>query len=205
MKRRKGRFGAALAVALLLALIPGVAGSHPWIDSYTLETQQRYTEALAALEPVLAQRPVNEFAVMRSGWLLYLAGKYNESLSAYQRALELNPRSLDARLGLTLPLLAQKRWREAAMHAQQVLETAPWNYYAHVRLMVSQEGQGQWEALARHAADVAARYPTDATLYVYLGRAEAKLGNVEKAKAAYRAVLERVPGHYEASDFLATH
>ena len=144
----------------------------------------------------------NEFLFLRLGWLNYLRGSHNDSINNYQKALTLNDKSLDARLGLTLPLLAQQRWREAAKYAQQVLQSAPWNYYAHVRLMVAEEGLRQWQTLAKHADDVQRRYPSDATILVYLARANRWLNNTGDAKAAYREVLERVPGHIEALQYL---
>ncbi|MEA2080934.1 MAG: tetratricopeptide repeat protein [Pseudomonadota bacterium] len=191
-----------ICAAGMLFATGSYAASNPWADSYYLESQGKYDAAAKVLQSELAKRPADEFVVLRVAWLKYLAGNYNQAASDYQHALNLNPSSLDARLGLILPMLVQKRWREAAQIARQVLETAPWNYYAHVRLMSAEEGQEKWGVLAQHAKEVSIRYPSDATVLVYLARAEAKQGNKAEARAAYRKVLQRIPGHYEASGCL---
>ena len=190
---------------LWLSFTPWLAAQaavDPWAESLRLEAQADYAAAVAALAPVLKADANNEFAYLRRGWLHYLQGKQGESLRDYERALAINPDSIDARLGLTLPLLAQKRWREAASHANRVLKVAPWNYYAHLRLMVSEEGERKWQTLARHAVEVHDRYPSDATVLVYLARAKAQLKDREAARSAYRKVLQRVPGHVEAMQYL---
>lgn len=192
-----------ICAAGMLFATGSYAASNLWADSYYLESQGKYDAAAKVLQSELAKRPADEFVVLRVAWLKYLAGNYSQAASDYQHALNLNPKSLDARLGLILPMLAQKRWREAAQIARQVLETAPWNYYAHVRLMSAEEGQEKWGVLAQHAKEVSIRYPSDATVLVYLARAEAKQGNKAEAQAAYRKVLQRIPGHYEASGCLA--
>ncbi|MBI3393266.1 MAG: hypothetical protein HY039_08765 [Nitrospirae bacterium] len=178
------------------------SGNDPWAQSYKLEQGGLYAQAAAVLDPLVARQPPHEFALLRHAWLNYLQGSHNEAVHKYTAALKVNPRSLDARLGLTLPLLAQQRWGEAAYHAKQVLAVSPWDYLANVRLMICEEGERKWEDLAKHAAEVALRYPADATVLVYLARAEAWLGHAGKAKTAYLQVLERIPGHVEATNFL---
>jgi len=192
-----------IASIALILLTQESSAQTPWSESYRYEVQGDYAAALIALEPILDADPAHEFALLRTAWLKYLLGDYNAAIRDYERALEINVASLEARLGLTLPLLAQRRWREAAGAAREVLSLAPWNYYAHVRLMVAEEGQRQWQTLAAHAELVAARYPGDATVLVYLARAQARRGRLEDARSAYARVLERVPGHEEATAFLS--
>ncbi len=192
-----------IASIALILLTQESSAQTPWSESYRYEVQGDYAAALIALEPILDADPAHEFALLRTAWLKYLLGDYNAAIRDYERALEINVASLEARLGLTLPLLAQRRWREAAGAAREVLSLAPWNYYAHVRLMVAEEGQRQWQTLAAHAELVAARYPGDATVLVYLARAQARQGRLEDARSAYARVLERVPGHEEATAFLS--
>lgn len=185
-------------------LIPVYAWSamDPWAESYRLEALTQYDSAAKSLDAVIKANPRHEFAVLRHGWLNYLRGAHNESIRDYQKALDLNPASLDARLGLMLPLIAQQRWREVASYANKVLEVAPWNYYAHVRLMMSEEGEKKWATLATHAENVSQHYPSDATVLVYLGRANDWLKNNKAARQAYEKVLERIPGHIEAMQYL---
>ncbi len=183
----------------------GWAAVDPWTESYRLEALTQYKNAAKAMNPIIKKNPKNDFAISRRGWLNYLRGAHNESVRDYQKALKINPKSLDARLGLLLPLLAQQRWREASSNANKALKIAPWNYYAHVRLMICEEGQKKWNTLAKHAKSVSQRYPSDATIQVYLARAYFRLNKIDLAVAAYRRALERIPGHIEASQFIATH
>ena len=196
-----------LYVTLLsVALLAFSAGSRAdaWSQSYELEFAGKYADAAKLFDPLLKKEPDNEFARLRRAWLHYLAGDYNDSQGDYKKALQANPRSLDAQVGLTLPLLAQQRWKEAGIIARQALEVAPWNYYAHLRLLVAEEGQRQWQTLREHSDQLHERYPSDATILVYRARAHYWLGNMKGARENYLQVLQRVPGHIEAEQFLAS-
>lgn len=194
---------AAAAVSLLLggALVAAgqtYAQADPWAESYKLEAARKYAEAQAQVEKVVARQPSNDFAVMRTAWLLYLQGQHAESEKHYRRAIEINTKSIEARLGLMLPLMAQYRWADATKAGREVLAVAPWDYHAHTRLMVCEEATSRWDDLAKHAAEVAVRYPSDATALVYWARAESALGNSRRAKTLFHQVLERYPVHEEA-------
>ncbi len=178
------------------------ASTTVWEQSQQFEAKGEYLSAAALLQPLMQNGDNKEFSYLRYGWLNYLQGRHDVAESAYSKALQLNPQSLDARLGISLPLLAQQRWQDAALHLKQVLAVSPWDYTAHVRLMITEEGLQQWEVLARHAADINRRYPSDATILVYLARAHAWLGHKDKAKQAYSQVLIRIPNHAEASQYL---
>lgn len=194
-----------IAIVGLLYTVNCAAAVDVWAESYRLEALTRYDEAAEVLQPALNKDSKNEFILLRMGWLNYLRGNYNSAMEYYKKALAVNSNSLDAKLGLVLPLLAQQRWNEAAKFTQEVLQVAPWNYYAHIRLMVAEEGLRQWQTLAKHAMEVSARYPSDATVLVYLARAYRWLDKTKDAKNAYQKVLERVPGHIEATQYLEEH
>lgn len=194
---------AAWAAVLLAAAGAAAAQGSAWQASYTLEYAGNYEQAAAALDGVLRERPGDDFALMRRAWLLYLQGRHKEAIRDYGQALAANPRSLEARLGLSLPLMQLQRWAEAEAELRKVIAVSAWDYTAHSRLLACEEGQRKWEPLARHAAELAARYPADANALVYLARAEAWLGNVAKARAAYALVLTRMPAHVEAANYLS--
>jgi tetratricopeptide (TPR) repeat protein len=180
-----------------------LAAVNPWVESYRLEALSQYDNAAKVMGSIIKNNPKNNFAVSRRGWLNYLRGAHNDSIRDYQKSLDINPESLDARLGLLLPLIAQQRWREVSSNANKALKIAPWNYYAHVRLMISEEGEKKWDTLAKHARKVSQRYPSDATVLVYLARANDWMKNNKEARRAYERVLERVHGHIEATQYLS--
>jgi len=202
MKTRNLALRAMLALAVMLIAAAAGAQPDPWSESYRLEYIGKYADAQGLIEPFATRQPVNEFAIMRTAWLLHLQGKYAEAEKRYQRAVEVNPRSIEAKLGIMLPQMALYRWNDALQTGRKVLADSPWNYTAHVRIMISEEALSRWEELSKHAAEVSARYPADATLLVYWARAEAALKRTRKAKELYAQVLERVPGHIEASTYI---
>ncbi len=193
----------ALPAAVLAAgLFAGsaLAQDDSWVSSYKLGAAGQYAQAVQTLESIAKS---NDFAQLRIGYLLYLQGKFPDAIRAYQRAQEMNAQSYDAALGIALVLLAQGRWADAATQAKWVLSSAPGNYLAHLRLLVAEEGLKDWETMSTHAEDLAKRYPSDANVWVYAARAAAWLGNNSRAADAYRRVLQIIPGHLEATKFLA--
>jgi len=189
-----------LLLTLILSCLPLLARADAWSESYRLEAIGRYADAAAQIE---GQVRNGEYAQIRHAWLLYLQGRFEESIAGYKRAGTMNPRSIDAHLGVTLPLMAQWKWQEAAEVTRALLSKAPGNYAATVRLLVIEEALKQWRPMAEDAAQMAARYPSDATAWVYLARAEAWQNNVDRARDAYQRVLQIVPGHLEATKYLA--
>lgn len=200
MKSWKLALPAAVLTAGLFAGPTLAAQDDPWVTSYKLEAAGKYAEAVQPLESIAKS---NDLAQVRIGYLLYLQARYPLAISAYQRAQEMNPESYDAVLGVTLALLAQGRWADAATQAKWVLASAPGNYVAHLRLLVAEEGLKDWQTMSTHAEDLAKHYPGDANIWVYAARAAAWLGNNTRAAEAYRRVLQIVPGHLEATKFLA--
>lgn len=174
------------------------AEADPWKESHQMEQVFQYDSAINALNNIST---ANELVHLRRGWLNYLKGSYSKSIEHYKKAMNLNSLSLDARLGIILPLLEQQRWHEAASHANKVLEIAPWNYYAHIRLMQTEQALQEWKKLLTHSDAVHRRYPSDASVLVYMARASYKLGNKKQAREFYNKVNELIPGHFEASSY----
>ena len=193
---------AALSTVLVLMTSPVAAQDAGWKTSYELEAAGKYNEAINALDRVAANGPDAELKTIRRGWLYYLSGNFNDAIREYRLAIDRNGRSVDARLGLTLPLLAQKRWREAEQSARSALDIASNNYTALLRLAIAQEGERDWPAMLKTTTTLVSSYPTDATAYLYLARANAWLIKREEAVAAYAAVLARYPGNLEAKAYL---
>lgn len=173
-----------------------------WKKSYSLEQEKKYLDAAKTLEPLLNSSPKTEFLLLRLGWLYYLQTQYNTSISYYKEALGLNADSIDARLGLTLPLLAQQRWKEAAVYAKEVIKISDWDYNANIRLMTCESALLEWEVLERHANAMSKRYPSDATVFIFLARSQAWQGKKTQALSNYKLVLERAPDNQEALEYI---
>ena len=189
-----------LLVSLFSQINPAVADQ--WTESYRLESLAQYDAAVKVMDAILSKDSKNEFAVLRHGWLSYLRGNHSQSIKDYKKAISLNSKSLDALLGVMLPLIAQQRWNETLSYANKALNVAPWNYYAHIRLMAAEEGLRKWDTLVKHAQKVYERYPSDATVLVFLARAYRWQGKSKDARKIYQQVVERIPGHIEATQFI---
>ncbi len=61
---------------------------------------------------------------------------------------------------------------------------------------------GKCKAWADVSSEAAMRYPADATMQVYLARAYARLKKDTQARVIYEPVLERIPRHLEAVQYL---
>lgn len=173
-----------------------------WKNSYQMESEGKYLEAISAVDQTASTGFDAELKYLRRGWLFYSLGKFDESIRDYRLAAERNKNSVDARLGATLPLLALKRWREAEQNARAALVISPNSYTALLRLTIALEGQHDWVNMEKTAGIMAAVYPSDASSYVYLARADAWLNKKNEAAIAYAAVLSRFPGHLEAKAYL---
>jgi tetratricopeptide (TPR) repeat protein len=187
-----------IILSFSLGISSSFADVDPWKESHRMEKAYQYDTAINVLKGISAD---NELVKLRRGWLNYLKGSHSKAIEHYKLAIKANQNSLDARLGVILPLLAQQRWHEAAENARKVLEISPWNYYAHIRLMETEEALKKWQTLEKHADAVHQRYPSDATVLVYLARAHLKLDNRQAASKYYSKVLELIPDHFEAKQY----
>jgi tetratricopeptide (TPR) repeat protein len=192
-----------LAISLF-SIAFAYAAEDPWKQSYKLESQGNFAEAIKALQPVLEQNRNHEFALTRSAWLHYLHKQYNTSVKQYESALKINPQSLDAKIGVMLPLMAQSRWNEAKKHGLEALKVAPYQYYAHIRVMACEEALQQWDTLFKHSNEIYRYYPADSTVVLYLARSASVVGKNDIALSAYSAVLQRAPDNLEAIRFMAS-
>lgn len=68
--------------------------------------------------------------------------------------------------------------------------------------MITEQALKQWSPLEKHASNVVAHYPSDVDAWVFLARAQRKLGNEKNAAQAYRKVVELVPDNFEAIQYL---
>ena len=191
-------FRLMLSVTFFVCL-PAHANDEAWTESYRLEQVFQYDAAINALKAISSN---SELVLLRRGWLNYQKGSHSSAINHYQKAIAKNPDSLDARLGVMLPLLSQQRWREAAKHANKVLAVAPWNIHAHLRLMKCEQQLKQWKELEKHASAVYKRYPSDASVLVFLARAQLKQGNSAAARKTYAKVLELYPDNFEAKQYV---
>ena len=168
--------------------------------SYTLESEQRYTEALAALDALSPRGDDAYVVLLRSGWLNYLAGRQADAVHAYRRAIQAAPEAVEAQLGLTLPLIASKRWSEVVKACETVLNTAPGNYLAMSRRAFALYSLGRYGEAARAYQLVLDQYPSDVDMRSGLGWSLLKQGKSDPAREAFSQALSYAPSHATATE-----
>lgn len=194
----------ALPLALLLlAPAAGAADGVPDIyrQSYGAEARGDLGGALQLMER-LGPAGGTYVAQLRTGWLLYLAGRHAPSAEAYQRAVALEPAAVEARLGAMLPLMALRRWKDAERLGEEALALAPGDFTAVSRLAWIQYSQAQWaraEALYRRAL---AGWPASAEMRTGLAWSLLKQGRNKEAREAFEAVLLYAPDLLSAREGL---
>ncbi len=187
------------SIALLLLLLAGPVQAQPptadlYRQSYGAEARGDYAGALEAMER-LGAAGGTYVALLRKGWIQYLAGRQAAAAELYLRAAALEPAAVEARLGAMLPLMALRRWKDAERVGEEVLALAPGDFTAVSRLAWIQYSQAQWaraEALYRRAL---AAYPASVEMRAGLGWSLLKQGRNKEAREAFEAVLAFAPDH----------
>jgi tetratricopeptide (TPR) repeat protein len=184
-------------ILIVILFSAAVAGSRVYPtevqNTYTLEYQGKYSEALALLEQLTAENPKEYFFALRAGYVAYLAGKYTRSLEHYQNALLLKADALEPRLGKLMPLLALGQYKQAEIEAQAILRSDPRHYTARLKLAYALYLDGSFTKSEKHYAELAADYPSDATVLMGLGWAQIKQGKKAPARAAFERVKLMFP------------
>ena len=99
-----------------------------WLEeAVTLFDQERYEEALAALERALALAPNLALAWYDKGKTLNRLKRYEEALAAFERALQLDPNHANAWNGKSNMLYNLKRYQEALAALERALQLDPNN------------------------------------------------------------------------------
>lgn len=193
------------ALALVLVLSLGSVAASParadaptaaaYQQSYDSEAAGKIDAALRALDGLPASAKYTYMYHVRSGWLLYLAGKFGPSVDAYKLAISKAPGAAEPQLGLLLPLLAARRFGEAASAAQSVLATDPKNSTALSKLAWARYNEGRFQDAADAYKKALVDYPSNVDLRAGLGWSYLKLGRANDAVTELRAVLDIAPKH----------
>lgn len=193
-----------LAAALWLGVIPTSAAWAGDPDAFqTSYDKERIGDVRGALDALQAVSPKTQRTyvyLLRSAWLLHLAGEHTRSVEAYQKAIAAAPQAVEPRLGLTLPLLSLRRWEDALKASDDVLGKDPRNYLARSRRAFSLYNLGRFDKAEAAYADVLRDYPADVEMRVGLAWSLLKQGKTEQARAEVEAVLEVAPRHPSAQE-----
>lgn len=187
-----------------ITLSPGDAGAQMFLG-YVLLRQEKYPEALAALESAKEQSArldakLQPILFNNLGIAYANSNRAGDAIAAYQKAIELSKEEYtDARFNLAFALLAQKKGKEAIPHLLQMREQRKddkaFQSSIYDGLAEAYEAGEDWgQALAAYK-QVTILNPTDATARFNFALALSKTGRVDDAIAEARKVLKARPNH----------
>ncbi|MBI4957661.1 MAG: tetratricopeptide repeat protein [Myxococcales bacterium] len=204
MKKLRGTLTLTVAVVWAALLGATAAAADPteiqelYRRSYQLEAQARPADALDAVQQIRAKAGPSYFALARSAWLAYLAGRHDVAESSYRAAAFLKPKALEPLLGLTAVLLVESKWRELEQSCAAVLQLDPRNALARARLAHAYYSLGNYPDAATVYRELVEEYPGNLDHQTGLAWALARMGNVADAKARFADVLAVSPDNPNA-------
>ena len=168
--------------------------------SYTYETNQEYTKAIATLTAVY---DATSYTInLRLGWLNYLAGEYTKSQNYYKKAIELEPNSIEARMGYVSPTSAMQNWDDVVKTYSSILTLDPNNSTVNYRMAYIHFVRKEFEKAAAYAEKVVKLYPFDYDANYLLGQIEVSQGKIKEAKTHLNRALEYNPSSTEVKSLL---
>lgn len=138
-------------------------------DSYAYESQERYSEAIKTLEPIVTSYSDSYTVNYRLGWLYYLNGNYANSQYHLGVALKQFPSSVEVLNCLTLIYMAKKDWEEAELNSYKVISIDYYNYYGNYRYAYSLKMVKKYDLAEKVCRKILAIYPSDITFLGELG------------------------------------
>jgi tetratricopeptide (TPR) repeat protein len=169
-------------------------------ESYTLESDGKYSEAVKAMKKVYKadSYPIN----IRLGWLNYLAGNYTASISYYSKSIKLKPLSVEAKFGLTYPASAMGNWDQVIAQYKDVLKIDPQNYTANLKLGQIYYSRKDYKTAEKYLDIVLNAFPFTYDPILYSAWNKYFLGKTREAKILFEMVLMLSPEDSSATDGL---
>lgn len=166
----------------------------------SLEIDDRNAEAHAYLGSTIVKR-AEQLPVMKSGAL------FMKSLSEYKKAVEIDPDNLHGQIGLcryywNAPPIGGGSMKKAKLHAAEVMRLDP--YLGHTEFALIAKKQRDRKTAIERFTKMIEMKPDELWVRLELGKLHRKLGDVEKAKAEFEAILEVDPDHEDAKKGMAS-
>lgn len=101
-------------------------------NSYELEAQEKYSEAIKTLQSVYSESSYE--LNMRLGWLYYLNNDHNSSIKYYSNSMRIMPVATEPLWLIISPLATLEKWNEVEKIYIRILKLDPKNALANYRL-----------------------------------------------------------------------
>ncbi len=203
---RANKILTALIVLLAFALSPAQMSAEKiaaaYGNSYNLEYQQRYLDAIRALDELYKNYESTYTVNLRIGWLYYLNGNFSNSQRHYLKALTIYPASIEAMLGLCNMFAAKQSWRELESQATRILKVDYYNFDANLWLAYALRMQGKYGKAETYSRKMLLLYPSSVKLLNELGITIYHQKKFKEALEIFASVLVLDPLNVDADYFI---
>ena len=173
-----------------------------YYDSYELEKQQRYKEAMVALSEIIKKYPNGYTVNFRLGWLAYNNGSFADAIKYYNKALTIYPASLEIMAKKVLVYVAQKKWSTVEEECRKMLRISYYDGIANYWFSYSLRIQGKYDEAMKIVLGYISVYPTSTTMLVELGLLQDAKGDVNSAIGTFQSVEILDPYNQIAKSYL---
>ena len=193
--------GAALGWVVAGAFLFRARGPIQYQDAIKHLRNSDYAEAVKSMDVLIKQEPRKPEHYRFRAELLRLWGKLDKARRDYARMTELDPRSAVAYNGLAEVELQAGNYEAAREAGLKAYQLAPGEWVALYNLGMIEDRLGQSEQVVDHLQKALALNVPDARhrllMYLYLARANARLGNASAAQDAVIQVRKQKNGLQE--------
>ena len=159
--------------------------------------QERYPEAIAALQKAVELDPQNLDGRVNLGWTLHLAGQEDRAATALSQALFRNPLFVSACNALGIVYLVSDDLNAAVMVHTWATLLKPDNEIAYYNLSLARQRLQQYDLAIATAQRAAELEPTNPHPLVALAIAHWGKGDRSAAQQAYRQAIDLDPRYRE--------
>jgi tetratricopeptide (TPR) repeat protein len=158
-----------------------------------LAFDQRFDEALSALDDILEEDPTNAEALGARAQIATWAGNYSESIVTYDRLLAENPEATETRRSRAGVLVLDQQYQRAAAEYEQLLASNPDDREALLGLGRVLAWTGQRDSANTVFNRVLADDPNELEARRFIAQLTTWDGDLQEGEALWRAVLETNP------------
>ncbi len=170
--------------------------------SYTYEYQQKYADALRAIQPLESEYSKDYLLQYRLSWLYYSSGKFADAIRYAHRALVLEKNSLDIHVLLLKINTAKADWKVVEQTAHTILKIDKSNSTAYYYLILALKHQKKYEEALVRCTRILQYYPTSADYLYEQAEIHYLLGEKRKAKKVFELVYTLSPSSTAAQNYL---
>jgi tetratricopeptide (TPR) repeat protein len=153
------------------------------------------TQALVALQQVVARAPQNPVAHYNLGRAYFLHGQPEQARQEFNRAIELRTDYMAARLALAQLQVVRGEYDEAQKAAQEILQMDPSNRTAMLIQSQAMMGQRKYEDSRAVLAGILKANPSSTDAIFQTGIVDLQENKFKEAEEAFRKAYELNPGN----------